>query len=188
MAGVWCGVAEPRVAHLLFLFLSLSVFLPMLSDPTTLKEHRGWPCSSSSSSQTQQTQQENEEELLIPPTSKAAIPWLNEHQLTIPVYPATTAVTPATSATSSATSSANSATTPPLKTQPRIWPATSYAWEHECTTAPIVLVVGIKVEADAFEYRDIIRQTWMSAVAKDVKVWFIVGIPSAKHAPTVLDR
>ena len=154
----------------------------MLSDPTTLKEHRGWPCSSSSSSsQTQQTQQENEEQLLIPPTSKAAIPWLNEHQLTIPVYPATTAVTPATSATSSAT-------TPPLKTQPRIWPSTSYAWEHEYTTAPIVLVVGIKVEADAFEYRDIIRQTWMSAVAKDVKVWFIVGIPSAKHSPTVLDR
>ena len=175
-----CGVAEPCWSHLLLLFSSSRGVLA-LSDPTTLKEHRGWPCSSSSSSQTQQTQQENDEQSLIPPTSKAAIPWLNEHQLTIPFYPATTTVVPATSAPSSATTS-------PPKPQTRIWPSTSYAWEHEYTTAPIVLVVGIKVEADAFEYRDIIRKTWMSAVAKDVKAWFIVGIPSAKHSPTVLDR
>jgi len=165
-------------------------------DPTTPPRYYGWPCTTTTTTTTTPTQEEKKE-IPISPTSKSAVPWLNEHQLQIPNHNG--------------------------KVKHRVWPVTSYAWEHEYTAKKIVLVVGIKVESNAFKYRSVIRSkwykhhrekksimlsipkkthfiyfsslcfaigkdTWMKNIEHDVRVWFIVGIPNKKISNATLDQ
>ena len=124
-------------------------------DPTTSLKHRGWPCCDKKTNVNNRKYERDSQETnaLELPTTRSAIPWRHEAQLTIP---------------SSFSSSSSSSSSDSEKI--RIPPVTSYAWERERDEGDVVLVLGIKVEATGFEYRNAIRTTWMSKNNLDVDV------------------
>ena len=182
-------------------------------DPTTPSKYIGWPCcggGSSSSSAGRRPQKGEEGEGLelerrrrAKPmstldhqptrTSMSARPWFGEHQLSIPIISSTSSSSSPSSSFSrrqAADRSLFKSETSRQKTVTRVWPTTSYAWEHErrSNNEEVTLVIGIKVEATGFEYRRVARATWILNHEDDVKIWFIIGIPSTQHDNATLDK
>lgn len=136
--------------------------------PTTSNYWQCWPCQNCSKDTDNRKHGEGSNLL----TLNAAIPWAGEHQLLIPNL-----------------KNWNNAETHTVS------PVTSQAWQQEKARGPVTLVVGIKVEASAFDYRQAIRDTWMRNSytsldghehVNDIRVWFMVGVPGSHLSEDII--
>jgi hypothetical protein len=66
-------------------------------------------------------------------------------------------------------------------------PLVSNAWQREKRN--VILVIGVKIAANAFEYRRALRETWFRREhwRRDVAMWFVIGTPDANTPSAVLD-
>ena len=160
-------------------------------DPTTVHKYRGWPCAHDQPPTIEQKTDldasyrtvDSSSSLL--PTARAVLPWRGNEQLTIPQ-----SWKQYMSVKRRYTSFDNPTTSLALKK--RVLPLTSYAWEYERDeSTDVVLVLGIKVEATGFAYRQALRETWMQNKGdspQDVKIWFIIGSPKNNTNEKILDQ